>query len=286
MRTSLNGMDITPRAPLYRLQKAGIRAKVASRQFRMRIPSVADSGNVRLFDYGTILIPMGIQKMIRKPFETSCKQSHAKTPSMYLPSPPDRPTAVLTWAARGFVPLKTPQIALLIGKGTDVYNAGEVWHLLDQHYNIAISLIDASHVRGIDLNRYNTVIAAGGSYSTLDSTGVNALKQWLRRGNTLIALNSAVHWAINSKLASAQYVGRNRENRSERKAYIDASSDRGAQIIGGAIFQTYLGPHPSPRLWVSQRQPASLSARHPLSQTRKPLRHPFAIHQTALTRGL
>ena len=37
----------------------------------------------------------------------------------------------------GFVPLKTPQIALLIGKGADVYNAGEVWHLLDQHYNMA-----------------------------------------------------------------------------------------------------------------------------------------------------
>ena len=95
-------------------------------------------------------------------------------------------------------------------------------------------------MRDIDLNRYNTVIAAGGYYSTLDSTGVNALKQWLRRGNTLIALNSAVRWAISSKLASAQFVDRARENRGERRAYITASSNRGAQIIGGAIFRAYL----------------------------------------------
>ena len=205
---------------------------------------------------------------------------------MYLPSPPGQTDSGIDLGSPGFVPLKTPQIALLIGKGADVYNAGEVWHLLDQHYNIAISLIDASHVRGIDLNRYNTVIAAGGSYSTLDSTGVNALKQWLRRGNTLIALNSAVHWAINTKLASAQYVGRNRENRSDRKAYIDAPSDRGAQIIGGAIFQTYLDrTHPLAYGYRSDNLPV-FSARHTLSQTRKPLRHPFAIHQTALARGL
>ena len=228
-----------PRA-LYRLQKAGIRAKVASRQFRMRIPSVADSGNVRLFDYGTILIPMGIQKNDPQAIQ-NLMQTIAREDALDVFAVSTGQTdSGIDLGSPGFVPLKTPQIALLIGKGADVYNAGEVWHLLDQHYNIAISLIDASHVRGIDLNRYNTVIAAGGSYSTLDSTGVNALKQWLRRGNTLIALNSAVHWAINTKLASAQYVGRNRENRSERKAYIDAPSDRGAQIIGGAIFQTYL----------------------------------------------
>ena len=226
-----------PRA-LYRLQKAGIRAKVASRPFSMRISS--DSENEHLFEYGTILIPMGIQKndpqTVRNLMQTIAREDALEVFAVST----GQTDSGIDLGSPGFVPLKMPQIALLIGKGADVYNAGEVWHLLDQRYNMAVSLIDASHVRDIDLNRYNTVIAAGGSYSDLDSTSVNALKQWLRQGNTLIALNSAVRWAINSKLASAQFVERNRENRSERKAYINAPSDRGAQIIGGAIFRVHL----------------------------------------------
>ena len=226
-----------PRA-LYRLQKAGIRAKVASRQFRMRIPS--DSEDMHIFDYGTILIPMGIQKNDPQAIQ-NLMQTIAREDALNVFAVSTGQTdSGIDLGSPGFISLETPQIALLIGKGADVYNAGEVWHLLDQRYNMAISLIDAGHVRDIDLNRYNTIIAAGGSYSDLDSTGVNALKQWLRHGNTLIALNSAVRWAINSRLASAQFVERDRENYSERRAYIDAPSDRGAQIIGGAIFRVHL----------------------------------------------
>ena len=228
-----------PRA-LYRLQKAGIRAKVASRQFRMRIPSVVDSGNIHLFDYGTILIPMGIQKndpqAIRDLMQTIAREDALNVFAVST----GQTDSGIDLGSPGFVPLDMPRIALLIGKGANVYNAGEVWHLLDQRYNMAISLIDASYMRDIDLNRYNTVIAAGGSYGDLDSTSVNALKQWLRQGNTLIALDSAVRWAINSRLASAQFVEREPENQSERRAYIDAPGDRGARIIGGAIFQVHL----------------------------------------------
>ena len=118
---------------------------MASRQFRMRIPSVADSGNVRLFDYGTILIPMGMQKndpqTIRNLMQTIAREDVLNVFAVST----GQTDSGIDLGSPGFVPLKTPQIALLIGKGTDVYNAGEVWHLLDQHYNIAISLIDASH---------------------------------------------------------------------------------------------------------------------------------------------
>ena len=268
-----------PRA-LYRLQKAGIRAKVASRPFSMRISS--DPEDVRLFDYGTILIPMGIQKndpqTIRNLMQTIAREDALDIFAV----PTGQTDSGIDLGSPGFISLDTPRIALLIGKGADVYNAGEVWHLLDQRYNIAISLIDASRVRDIDLNRYNTIIAAGGSYGDLDSTGVNALKQWLRQGNTLIALNSAVHWAINAKLARAQFVERTRENRNKRKAYIDAPSDRGAQIIGGAIFQVHLDrTHPlaygyrSDNLPVFRRgtlfiKPANPYAT-PLQYTKQPL---------------
>ncbi len=271
-----------PRA-LYRLQKAGIRAKVASRQFRIRTPSVADSAEVRAFDYGTMLIPMGIQKndpqAIRALMQTIAREDALDVFAVST----GQTDSGIDLGSPGFVPLEMPQIALLIGNSTNAHNAGEVWHLLDQHYDMPVSLIDVRHVREIDLNRYNTVIAAGGYYGDLDSAGIDALKQWLRQGNTLIALNSAVRWAINCELAHAQLVARDRENYTDRKAYIDAPSDQGAHMIGGAIFQVQLDhTHPlaygygDNSLPVFRRgtfflEPATSPYATPLQYTRQPL---------------
>ena len=227
-----------PRA-LYRLQKAGIRAKVASRQFRL-VPSGADAGDARSFDYGSILIPLGIQnvdpRVIRALVQTLAREDALDVFAVST----GQVSNGIDLGSPGFVPLKMPRIGLLIGDGANAYNAGEVWHLLDQRYDMAVSLINADQVRGINLNRYNAIIAAGGTYAALDSAGVDALKQWVRQGNTLIALDSAVRWAIRCKLASAQIIARGGETLGERKAYIDAADGRGAQVLGGAIFRAQL----------------------------------------------
>ena len=223
-----------PRA-LYRLQKAGIKAKVATQQFR-----TSTTEGVRTFDYGTILIPVGIQKMdqqtLRKLIQTITAEDAIDVYSMSS----GLSTGGIDLGSPSFTALKMPQTAILIGTGASAYNAGEAWHQLDQRYDMDVSLIETRRLKNINLNRYNTIVAAGGSYDGLDSVGVNALKQWLRQGNTLIALDSAVRWTINQKLVSAQFVKQDPDKNITRKAYINARNDRGAQVIGGAIFQVQL----------------------------------------------
>ena len=270
-----------PRA-LYRLQKAGVRAKVGSRQFRMA-PSGAAAGDARLFDYGSILIPVGIQQTdphaIRTLMQTIAREDALDVFAVST----GRVNSGIDLGSPGFVPLKMPQVALLIGNGANAYTAGEVWHLLDQRYDMTVSLVDAGQVRDMDLDRYNVIIAAGGSYSDLDSTGVETLKQWVRRGNTLVALNGAVRWAISHELARAQFIAQDRDFRRERKAYLDAAGDRGARLIGGAIFRVQLDrTHPlaygygKNSLPVFRRgtlflQPATSPYATPLQYARQPL---------------
>jgi hypothetical protein len=223
-----------PRA-LYRLQKAGIRAKVATRQFRTRTTE-----GVHAFDYGTILIPIGIQKTDSQTLH-NLMQTIAREDALDIFAIQTGLTdSGINLGSPRFATLKIPQIAILIGNGASSYNAGEAWHLLDQRYDMDVSLIDASRIRSIDLSRYNTIIAAGGSYGDLDSAGVDALKQWLHRGNTLIALDSAARWVINHKLVSAEFVEKDPKSDTDRKAYIDAPNDQGAQVMGGAIFQVHI----------------------------------------------
>ncbi|MDP6039880.1 MAG: M14 family metallopeptidase [Candidatus Latescibacteria bacterium] len=223
-----------PRA-LYRLQKAGIQAKVATRQFRTRTAE-----GVRSFDYGTILIPTGIQKTDSQTLH-NLMQTIAREDALDIFAIQTGLTdSGINLGSPRFATLKIPQIAILIGNGARSYNAGEAWHLLDQRYDMNVSLIDAGRLRSINLSRYNTIIAAGGAYSDLDSAGVDALKHWLQQGNTLIALNNAASWIVNRKLVNAQFVKKDPESDTDRKAYIDAPSDQGAQVVGGAIFQVQM----------------------------------------------
>ena len=47
--------------------------------------------------------------------------------------------------SRKFKTLSKPKIALVVGKGIDVYDAGEIWHLMDSRYSIPITKIDISN---------------------------------------------------------------------------------------------------------------------------------------------
>ena len=223
-----------PRA-LYRLQKAGIQTKVATRQFRTRTAE-----GIRTFDYGTILIPAGIQKADTKTVHNLMQNLAREDGLDVFAINTGLSNSGMDLGSPSFAALKIPRIALIIGDSTSAYNAGEVWHLLDQRYDIDVSLIDTRRVRSTDLTRYNTIIVAGGSYGSINAAGIDALKRWLVEGNTLVVLDSAVLWAIDHTLVSAQLVKKDPEFDADRKAYIDALNDQGAQIVGGAIFQVQM----------------------------------------------
>lgn len=220
-----------PRA-LYRLQKAGVMTKVATQPFRIQTAE-----GTRIFDYGTILIPMGIQQLapqnIARLLELAIQEDAIEVYAFET----GLATSGISLGSPNFAPLQKPEIAILVGDGTTSYNAGEAWHLLDQRYDMDVSLIEVKHLNSSRLARYNTVIMAGGSYSTLDSTKRSTLKQWAQMGNTIVAYDSAVRWAVHNKFVNATFVQKNTPKTSNQKTYINASSDRGAQVIGGAIFQ-------------------------------------------------
>ncbi|NJO02655.1 MAG: hypothetical protein HC880_14075 [Bacteroidia bacterium] len=65
--------------------------------------------------------------------------------------------------------LRQPKIALVVGQGVQSYEAGEVWHVLDQRYQVPLTLLDIERFRQSDLSRYNTLVLVSGNYSELSS---------------------------------------------------------------------------------------------------------------------
>ena len=215
----------TPKILNQLLQK-GIRAKVSLKKFT--------ANNVN-YDYGTILIPIQNQKLNSEALyallKTLSEESHVEI------------TAVKTGLNQGvdlgsnsFKIIKKPSIGLLVGDGISSYDAGEIWHLLDQRYNMVITKLDTKNLLRSDLSRYNTLIIP--STGGLSEAITKKIKEWTENGGTLIGFRNTVKWLKSKEFAKLEF--KKTEQVAKNISYEQRSDYRGAQNIGGAIFEVEL----------------------------------------------
>lgn len=219
---------------LYQLQKAGVKTKVASLPF-----SAVTSSGEKSFDFGTIMIPMGVQsdqqnvhKLMREVAQENNLKIYAINSGLSVTGS--------DLGSNAFNNLNKPEVAVIGGEGTNSYEIGEMWHLLDQRYHMPLTIIDKNDVGGADLSRYNVLIMTGYSYGDLSSRTVSSIKDWVSDGGTLIVMKQGVNWAKQQELADVTYKRADSENDDEVRPYIKQGADRGAQVIGGAIFNAKL----------------------------------------------
>ena len=225
-----------PRA-LYRLLSAGVRAKVASQPFT----AVTATGAVE-FDYGTILVPLGIQNDQDQVHEIVKSITEEDGISVYNIKTGLTPSG-MDLGSNNFENLREPKVAIVGGDGTSSYEVGEVWHLLDQRYHMPLSIIPTDRFRSADLDRYNVIVMASGwGYNSLPKSTVDNLKRWVREGGTLVTYKSAINWVKNQGLGRFETVGSSSDDDEEvkQRPYAKVSRDNGARVIGGAIFNATL----------------------------------------------
>ena len=238
------GRYYAPRA-LYRLQDAGVRPRVMTDPFTVRVAG----GGTRSFDRGAIVVQVqqrgvsadSVQNMVRRVAQEDHVEMVAVSGGM-TPSGPDL-------GSRGSEILPKPEIALITGtgggsrySGASAYDAGEVWHLLSERMNIPVSMIDMTRVDNVDMDRYSTMILAGGDFGGLPQEEVS---EWVREGGTLITLESAAEWPIGAELVEMEEREVDVDSLVRGTDYADLSNAYGAQGIGGSIFEVELdNTHP------------------------------------------
>ena len=209
----------------YRLLSKGVRLKVGKSPF---------SQNGVNFDYGTIMIPAQNQSMSSEELFQIIDEALAGIPMQVF--------GVGTGLNKGidlgsgeFSTLKLPKIGLFVGGGVNPHDAGEMWHMLDQRFDIPISKLDVDDLSGMDLSRYNVLIASNMRGSLSEGAEKN-LKSWIEDGGTLVAYGSVLTWLakkewLNAKFKSTTQVAKN-------ISFDQKSNFQGAQVVGGAIFNT------------------------------------------------
>tara|TARA_B100001027_G_scaffold14046_1_gene8501 strand:- start:1274 stop:3799 length:2526 start_codon:yes stop_codon:yes gene_type:complete len=211
-------------AALNHLLNNKIITKVATKEFEI---------NNKTFSYGTLLIPFEINrsKKIKSAFEYISNELnieiHAvKSGDSYGPD----------LGSNSFKRVNKKEIALIVGNGVNAYDAGEVWHLLDYRSSIAVTKLEIDDLISINLDQFTTIIFP--DYKADNESVYKKLRNWMERGGTLISYKANLkslnkYEMLNTKSKSKDLV-------AEKVTFENKSNFYGSQVIGGAIFETFL----------------------------------------------
>jgi len=89
--------------------------------------------------------------------------------------------------------VKAPRVALVCGSTISSLGFGEVWHYFEQQVGYPVTVLESSYLATVPLSEFDVLILPSGSYgSVFNDRLLTSLKDWLRDGGKLIALEGAV----------------------------------------------------------------------------------------------
>ncbi|NCI49759.1 zinc carboxypeptidase [Sediminibacterium roseum] len=140
------------------------------------------------------------------------------------------------------------KVAMLTGEQTSSGGAGEIWHFFEKQLDYPITLINAADLGRANLKNYQVFILPDGNYRSLnDKTTTDKLKDFVRSGGKLIAIDGAVATMANGDWGIKQHEDKS-EDKSEYanvKKYADRETSGLSSSLPGAIYKLELdNTHP------------------------------------------
>lgn len=143
--------------------------------------------------------------------------------------------------------LKAPRVGLVLGDGTPPPSAGEVWHFFDQELNYPVTLLDGSTLGTVEWNKLDVLILPTNyNYGRiLNERTLTALKEWIRAGGKLIAMERAAAFLAGKEGFDLKEKTEKEDGKKEKKGnpvdslktYINRERAAISDDIPGSIYR-------------------------------------------------
>ena len=224
--------DYNAHKAIFMLQQGGVMVQTAFRTFTTNV-----NGKPKLFGYGSISIPVNLQRIASDSVYQLVSSISATTGVDMYPLENGLSQGGIDMGSGYLKTLIQPKVLMLIGNGITSTEAGEVWHLMDQRLSMPITKMDISNIGRADVGRYNTIVLVSGNY---DKALADKIKPWVQSGGTLITIKNASEWAIKQGFTKEKLLVVDTPKTTIRMDYDDAIETEGAKALGGSIFQVDL----------------------------------------------
>jgi hypothetical protein len=230
-----------PRA-VQRLQDAGVRVRAAGRPLTLSTPQGA-----RRLERGAILVTLGQQSADRARVEATLAEV-ARLDGIEVLAVSTGLTAEGPDLGSNAVEVLRPiKPLLVVGEGVDPTEAGELWHLIDQRFNLPLTLVEGARLASLDLTPYTHILMVDLRQPLPDAFGERTrarLKAWVEAGGTLVASKGAAQLVKQSGMLDLEFVEAPKPAKdappAARRDYTDWIGDRDRESLAGAIFMSDL----------------------------------------------
>ena len=213
----------TPKA-LSAIIEKGLRTKVAMKNFK---------NGENSYDYGTIFIPVQNQKLssiaIFQALKKIAKESHVVINGVNTGL-----NDGIDLGSNNFSAIATQKVAMLVGDGIAGNASGEIWHLLDQRFDMPVTRLDMRYFTRVAISKYTDIIIP--SSANIGAKAEEKLKEWVQEGGTLIGYKNTAKWLAKSKFIKLAFEATKMDTIAG-VSFENKGLKFGAQYIGGAIFE-------------------------------------------------
>ena len=223
------------------LQDAGLNTKMTHKELDVNINADRQKVNT-IFGRGSIIVPLQNQSKSAEEIEALLADLAKENDLNIYALSTGMTETYMTLGNPDIAALDRPNVMVIVGDGTSSYDAGEIWHIMDQRLGYPLTKMETGDVSPSSLQRYNTIVMAHGWYGTLDENQISDISDWVKKGNTLITIRGGTDWAAQKKLIDLErYKGKTGKSKADKyQPYEVHPVKRGAGIVGGAIFETQM----------------------------------------------
>ncbi|MCU0470495.1 MAG: M14 family metallopeptidase [Arcicella sp.] len=142
----------------------------------------------------------------------------------------------------GFI--KPPKIAIVSGEGVSPTGFGATWHFFDKQIEYPATIIGESYFGSVDLSKFDVLILADGSYGKmLDDKALGKVKEWIRAGGRLVAVQGALNALAGKDGFELKHKEEDKKKESDAeklKIYANAERESVSEETPGSIYRVVM----------------------------------------------
>jgi hypothetical protein len=97
--------------------------------------------------------------------------------------------------------MRSPRVLLAWDTPTQTQSAGWARYVLERRFELPVTAIRVGSIERVDLDDFDVLVLPSGTYAPLaGDEALRRLRDWLRRGGTLVTIAEASRWAANERV--------------------------------------------------------------------------------------
>jgi hypothetical protein len=220
------------------LEDAQFLAALLKENFKVRFTEKPFSSNGSKFERGSLIITKGDNAHMGSFLKTlnTIAQNHAQ-PLTQINSGFSQTTPDI--GSPDIKLINNQKIAVLSGEGTSSLSYGEIWHFFEQQLHYPLTSINTDNLSRTNLDKFNVLIIPNGYYgSVLNDDNMKKLKNWVRSGGKVIAIDGALRSFAGKEGFSLKSKDSEEDKKKENLTpYANRERENSNNLITGAIFK-------------------------------------------------